>query len=429
MLIPDRLRVPKLIVAAVLFAVGALYVARAAQQLVTTNGYDLHLRWVEEQYVLRARDPFRVYARWLAENGGDTPNLRSSHQWHVEAPVLFRPERIRDDVFSDLGPPGWPNYPPWAQFAGLPFVALPWPAVCWWYLLVNFAALAFLTIWIDRALRAYPLQDRLLTIAAALAFTSVASTLRLGQYGIIVVAALASAQLAMRRGNSFLAGIAFGFAMLKPTIAAPFLLIPFFRRDWKILASAAGFVALGSLFTWVYVGTDPVSMLRNMLTLPPDVYHSGGENSIRWLMELGLSPGVAFVLAAAVGGAVAVIAGWKFRASSLDILFAIAAVVSRYWTHHDLYDDLVLMFLLIPVARIALDRNSVGWWGLFALLGISLWIPSRYANTMAPLHAFHGTVCLATFVALLMSERSSPEPAVDPQSARLGIAESSPGTS
>jgi hypothetical protein len=166
-----------------------------------------------------------------------------------------------------------------------------------------------------------------------------------------------------------------------------------------------------------------------MLSLPPDVYHSGGENSVRWLMDLGLSSGVAFVLSAAVGGAVAIIAGWKFRTSSLDILFAIAAVVSRYWTHHDLYDDLVLMFLLIPVARVVLDRNSAWWWGLFALFGISLWIPSRYANTMAPLHAFHGIVCLAAFAALLMSERSSREPAVDSQSRRLGIAESSTGTS
>jgi hypothetical protein len=146
-------------------------------------------------------------------------------------------------------------------------------------------------------------------------------------------------------------------------------------------------------------------------------------------MDLGLSSGVAFVLSAAVGGAVAIIAGWKFRTSSLDILFAIAAVVSRYWTHHDLYDDLVLMFLLIPVARVVLDRNSAWWWGLFALFGISLWIPSRYANTMAPLHAFHGIVCLAAFAALLMSERSSREPAVDSQSRRLGIAESSTGTS
>jgi hypothetical protein len=405
---------PKIVAAMTLFAVAAFYVTLAGRQLVTTNGYDLHLRWVEEQYVLRARDPYCVFERWRRENRGNavSQELRSSHQWHVETPVLFRSDQVRDDVFADLGPPEWPNYPPWTYFAGLPFVAPPWPAVCWWHLLISLAALGLLATWINRDMRAHPPQDRLVVMAAALAFASIASTIRLGQYGLIVVAALALAQMAMWQGWSIPAGIALGVAMLKPTIAAPFLLAPLVRRDWKTIAITAGFVVAGSLFTWAYVGTDPVSALRHMLSLPPDVRHSGGVNSLRWLINLGVNPRVAFLLCAAVGSAAGVAAMWRFRAASLDILFAIAAVLARFWTHHDMYDDLVLVFLLVPAARIALVRDRSLWWGLLFLLGISFWIPSRFANTVVLIHLFQATIWFTAFVALLRSQqRTASDPA------------------
>jgi hypothetical protein len=387
-----------------LSVLAGFYVIRAGAQLVTFNGYDLHLRWVEEQYVLRGRDPFQVVKRYHQENQGrGIPDLRS-HEWHLGAPVLFRPDRIRDEVEPDLEAPFWPNYPPWAYFTGLLFVFPPWPITPWWFLLVNLASLIFLSRWIWRELRDQPTENRLIVIVAAWAFGSVASTLRLGQYGLVVVAAIAAAHWAMQQRRSVLAGIFFAIAMTKPTIAAPFLLIPLVLCDWKTIAVTAAYLVVASVAVWAYVGTDPISMLIHMLGMPPNPYGAGGVNVIRWLTDWGIDTRAALLLCALAGIAAAVTLMVQFRRSSLAVLFAIAAFVSRFWTHHDLYDDLILLFLVVPLAQATLDRTR-GAWILLALLGVSMLMPSSVGNTDARIHIFQALIWAVALVTLLQVTR------------------------
>jgi hypothetical protein len=182
------------------------YILRAQGQTDTVSGFDLHLRWVEQQYVLRARDPFRVVGAWRRENPGRDPtnlawNQRDRHEWHVERPALFRSQAAANDVEPDLGPPA-PGYPPWAYFTGLLLVSAPWPAAYWWYLLVSVASALTLSLWIWKDAANLPGTFRLLLIGAVLAAASLRTTLRFGQYGLIVSASLAAALLAMRDKRS-----------------------------------------------------------------------------------------------------------------------------------------------------------------------------------------------------------------------------------
>src|SRR5438552_1001454 len=54
----DRLR---LLVVGALLAIAGMNVFDGIRRLLTHGGGDLHLRWQEEQYVLRHKNPFDVY--------------------------------------------------------------------------------------------------------------------------------------------------------------------------------------------------------------------------------------------------------------------------------------------------------------------------------------------------------------------------------
>jgi len=400
------------------------YILRAQGQTDTVSGFDLHLRWVEQQYVLRARDPFRVVGAWRRENPGRDPtnlawNQRDRHEWHVERPALFRSQAAANDVEPDLGPPA-PGYPPWAYFTGLLLVSAPWPAAYWWYLLVSVASALTLSLWIWKDAANLPGTFRLLLIGAVLAAASLRTTLRFGQYGLIVSASLAAALLAMRDKRSIWAGILFAIAMTKPTMAAPFLLIPLVRRDWKAIVVATGYLIGGSLFVWAYTGTDPVSMLKSMVAATNDVWLVTGANPIRWLRDAGMNVQMAVKLCAVIGIGAALVLMHRFRDAPLDVLFAIAAVVSRFWTYHKSYDDVILIFVLVPVARAAFERHRAALWLVLMLLGVSLWVPSRLEKTNVVFHAFQCATWIGSLVVLLWSarERASEVPVVSrPQGA------------
>jgi hypothetical protein len=146
-------------------------------------------------------------------------------------------------------------------------------------------------------------------------------------------------------------------------------------------------------------------MLKSMVAATNDVWLVTGANPIRWLRDAGMNVQMAVKLCAAIGIAAALGLMHRFRAASLDVLFAIAAVVSRFWTYHKSYDDLILIFVMVPVARAAFERHRAGLWLVLLLLGVSLWVPSRLEKTNVLFHAFQCVTWIGSLVVLLWSAR------------------------
>ena len=71
---------------------------------------------------------------------------------------------------------------------------------------------------------------------------------------------------------------------------------------------------------------------------------------------------------------------WRQSTNDLLATFAIASVAGRLWTYHKNYDNVMLVFLLVALARTAWqrDRSTVARW-MFWVVGISLWTPSSLA--------------------------------------------------
>jgi hypothetical protein len=66
---------------------------------------------------------------------------------------------------------------------------------------------------------------------------------------------------------------------------------------------------------------------------------------------------------------------WHYRSRSNEVLMAIAAVVAYVSTYHQRYDAVILIFLLVPLAGLALRHGSKAAWAALVLNGLFLWFP------------------------------------------------------
>ena len=205
-------------------------------------------------------------------------------------------------------------------------------------------------------LRAYPG-----TVAiAALAFPPFFHFFVRGQFSPIILACFTAAFLALRANRPWLAGIAFGFLILKPPFLVAIPLILLLAQAWKILAALIASAAAQLALTRLYFGHE---VMRSYLDL--------FQHPSRWLAEAELnlapiqmhslrsfwtllipSPAVALMLylLSSIAGIAIAVAIWKsplplpLRFSALTF----AAVLVD--PHFFIYDVLVLAPALLLLA-------------------------------------------------------------------------------
>jgi hypothetical protein len=324
---------------------------------------DLNMRWTEQQYVLRGQNPYDAYTRIFGDE-------------------LWTPETAdarRARVAADCGIPNTtlgPNYPPWSYATG---IVLMWPAdwasVRLLYCLFNLAAWCFIGWAAYRVGESAQRGMGLLFSAATLAASSICSALGNGNYGVIILAALIAALWFDEKRRPLLAGLMLGIALSKPTIALPFLLPFLVKRRWGTLCVAIVYICAGGCLTWFMTGTDPLTMFRQMIEYSKYWGVTTGADIVFVLAQLGVERELALKVAAvSIGGlGLAVLFAW--RRSSMLTLFAITAVVARFWTYHRAYDNMMLVFLFWALGLVALRRRDILPWIAAAVLGISLWLP------------------------------------------------------
>ncbi len=333
----DRLR---LVLIAVLLALAGSNLVSGFSWLLSEDGGggDLNLRWREQQYVLRGKNPFDVYAAWRAE--------QDRHQEpQLDQSVAIDP---------DLGLPT-PGYPPWAYGTGILFMWSADPMVVrFCFAGVNLVLLGCIAGWNFR-LGGARWELALLFPAASLAADSLCATLAVGQLGIIVVGSLLAASWFDERRRPILAGLLLGVALIKPTLSLPFLLPFFIKGRWLTLAVASAYTVLASGIVWALVQTDPITMLVQMQTAALEwktIYYTGGADPIALLTYIGVPPKVALQVSPVIGLAFAFVLLWFWRRASMMTLFAIASIAARFWVRHLHYDDLIVLFVLFGLAEV-----------------------------------------------------------------------------
>lgn len=268
------------------------------------------------------------------------------------------------------------SQPPWAYQFGQLLTWPAWPAVRVYYAALNMLALAFLMLWTYREARDVPAEGRWLLTAAVFAFGGSCTATEVGQVGIIVTALLAGALWCERAGHHAWCGVLVAMAMIKPTIAAPFALALIVAGRYRAATAAALYGAVASAITWVVTGTSPMIMLEQMASYSTGYIRAGTFGPVDLAAMLGASPAamVWVPLLLAVPG----LALMAMVRPSLPLCFAVATVWARLWTYHKSYDDIMLIFVLVPLGVLALGRaRSPAAAIAFFAMGVLAWIPGR----------------------------------------------------
>jgi hypothetical protein len=317
---------------------------------------DLARRWLENAYFVRGIDSLDVYA-------GTKP------------------------VAPDIGVAHPGGYPPWS----LPIALVLAPPVQQRFLQIYFAALnAFAlaaVVWFARrAARSQGAVAANFVSASVVAISANAVVLRNGQYGLLVNGFLAGVLVALETRNPVRAGVWLAIAALKPQSSGPFGLL-LFARDRRLgIVSAAVMLVVCAVGAASWLESSPLHMLSQVVGQAS--HWEGGDAGLLQLLLLAGVPRGAAIAAlagmASIGGAVLL---HVHRARSLLVQAAIACVIARLWAYHRRYDDVLLVFLLLPLALDALERSTRASWLAFLGVGVTLWLPLREVD--------HGPVLIA----------------------------------
>jgi hypothetical protein len=262
-------------------------------------------------------------------------------------------------------------------------------------------------------------------LVAGLAFAAYPLQLAIfpGQMGMHVVALVAGGAflLLMRPAwwSDALAGVLLAASLVKPTTSVPLVIAALLvGHRLRPAIVAAGTYAAFTLIAVAAQPTGPFALLRDWLSVAGDrvsvLY--GVPNLHLLLASVGLrswmNPASLVVLT------VMTIWMWRHRTADPWLLLAVAAIVTRFWAHSNLYDDGFLLLAAIALFRVASLGSSGGarriapW--LFAAAWAALLTPTWVFYDAAPrvvesIHAAQALLWLAVlaFLAAVVPQSSS----------------------
>lgn len=257
------------------------------------------------------------------------------------------------------------DYPPASYLLLLPWLHWPTPETA----RLAWAALSIgLTAWLSvlcvRASGATSLAARTFAALLPLSMYATAATLRLGQMGLLLLPLLlvggiviATRPRSLRRdlGGAALLTI----ALVKPTIAPPFMWLAFFRGGWRVTTLIVGAYVVLTFAAASFQEASLPGLIRGWLGQRDNIDFAPTQGNLyAWLALVGWDRH----LAEASLAVLALLGGWTWRQRNADPwkLLAVAAITARVWSYHHHYDDVLLLFPLIALLRDVNAASAAG---------------------------------------------------------------------
>jgi hypothetical protein len=157
---------------------------------------------------------------------------------------------------------------------------------------------------------------------------------------------------------------------------------------------------------WMISGVGPLLMLEQSAQMA-GAFAKTTAGLLTVVLDAGVTYRLAAPLTALLCAAIFAPISWHHRDSSPMLLFAIAAVMSRLWTYNLNTSNLILVFLLLALWRLAIETRDMRATGLFLAVGASLWVPASLSEHHIVQLAEHVT-WLAGIIGLLILDTRAP---------------------
>lgn len=342
----------------------------------TESAKDLWARWLEQQYIYQGEYPY--YAR---------PNKPTN-------------------VIEGLGPVFSGGYPPWAFLTGFLFVPnFSWQTTRFYYVLLNIISLIVLAIFSYSATAPKNKAQAFFAVASSLAISSNCTTLRVGQYGLIINALLIGAFWMSQNKRYSWAGLFLGLALVKPNISAFYFLIFLVRRQFKIILVFFLYLSFATFLISILTQVSPASMFEDLIK-QINYFVLKGTSLINYLnFNENIEPSFLIFLIGGVSLISLLILFYLFRNASLLTLFAASCVIARLCTYHRIYDDVMLVFLLLAFLKMLYQNPQIPKLVIFIALGLSLWLPAGLSTFIYfPWTMFQFTIWVTALGYLFVNE-------------------------
>ena len=257
-------------------------------------------------------------------------------------------------------------------------------------------AIVWLVYLIVRESGANTALERAFVALLPLSMYAMALTVRIGQLGVQILPLLVAGLLLLHHrqpgwGRDLLSAVLLLLALVKPTVAAPFLWIALFLPGGlrPAVLIALGYAAL-TLFAVSYQAEGLPKLFHDWVARSSELAATAGSANLHlWLTAIGLGSWIlptSFIVFGCLGW-------WIYRHRQADVwlLMAVTAIVARFWTYHRTYDDLLLLLPTIALFRVAKrghshDGADVAAAGLLALNVIGMLIPVRLIRPVGRWH-------------------------------------------
>jgi hypothetical protein len=382
---------------AIMAAVGATQLVPAIRFALKDHSSDVLRQWRVSQYVQDRVNPYPVAITALeaAAKAGtfENPLRLGIHRVVPGAPGRKQPPHAgimpkqgpHPDTRKDVGPPEATYPPPAAVLLAFSIGYLRPDSLLGIWVLLNLVLLVLIAYELAQLQRVEQAKvwSTVCFIAIALLWPPTPYFFSRGQFSFIVLwSVLVAARL--EKNRSWLAGILYSLALIKPSLALPFLIIPLIQRRWRVLAWTAGIQAGLLLFASWLLRASPLALTTEWLSVGR--YFMQGMYTVQeFIDDLNLDGTIwSVVLPLVIVTASTILI---YRAEHLRAL-AMLSLIAVIWTYHYPYDFVVLLcviaFLSTPLIQ-PLRWDLWQWSGLLALavLGIALTDVAMRGDTVA----------------------------------------------
>lgn len=283
---------------------------------------------------------------------GDVPNI-----FHDLVPRWFAGLPVYAYSYLAVHPPAtyallWPVFGPLdVDAARAVWIAL---------LIAALGALVFIAV---RASLADSATERMVAALMPVSMYATLFTVRSGQFGLFLIALLIAGLTILKRSppswtRDALAAFLLLLALVKPTVAAPFMWIALFLPGGlrPVLLASLAYAAL-TIFALSYQPGDVATLFHEWQGRTETLGTTAGNANVhRLLGRLGMEKWLLPLSFSALG----IFGYWTYRNRDADLwaLLGVAAVFARFWTYHRDYDDILMLLPAIALFRAAKRASS-----------------------------------------------------------------------